>query len=250
MGQVLLITGSTGMAEATALLAAERGDHVFIAGLDEASCHELSVRIPGSAYSAGDLREERTSEQVLYRCLRQYGRLDGLFNVAGISGRRFGDGPLHSCSSEGWETTLTANTRTMFLMSRAVLRHWLDNREHGAIVNMGSISAEHPEPHHFATHAYAASKGAVVSLTLAMAAYYAPHHIRVNAIAPGLVRTPMSMRAQRDEQLLKYMQTRQPLSRGMLEPQDAAEAALFLLSERSRHITGVILPVDGGWAVS
>ena len=95
---VLLITGSTGMAEAAATLAASRGDHVFIAGLDESSCRELSARLPGSAYSWGDLREERTAEHALYCCLKRFGRLDGLFNVAGISGRRFGDGPLHARS--------------------------------------------------------------------------------------------------------------------------------------------------------
>jgi len=249
MNRVLIITGSTGMAEATALLASQQGDSVFIAGLDESSCRELSQRIPGADYSAGDLREERTSEQAVYRCLRRFGRIDGLFNVAGISGRRFGDGPLHECPADGWETTMAVNVRTMFLMSRAVLRNWMDNHQPGAIVNMASVAAFSPEPHHFAAHAYAASKGAVVSLTLAMASYYARHHIRVNAIAPGLVRTPMSLRAQRDEEILEFMKSKQPLC-SVLEPGDAAEAALFLLSDRARHVTGTILNVDGGWAVS
>ena len=247
---VLLITGSTGMAEAAATLAASRGDHVFIAGLDESSCRELSARLPGSAYSWGDLREERTAEHALYCCLKRFGRLDGLFNVAGISGRRFGDGPLHECSLDGWEVTMAANTRTTLLMCRAALKHWLDNRQPGAIVNMSSISCTSPEPHHFATHAYAAAKGAIVSLTLAMAAYYAPHKIRVNAISPGLIRTPMSRRAQTDAELLRFMESKQPLSGGMMEPSDPAEAALFLLSERARHITGQVLAIDGGWALS
>ena len=107
-----------------------------------------------------------------------------------------------------------------------------------------------PEPEHFATHAYAASKGAVIALTTAMASYYFRHGIRVNAIAPGLVRTPMSARAQGDSALLAFMAGKQSLSGGMLEPDDIADAALFLLSDRARHITGVVLTVDGGWAVN
>lgn len=250
MGQVLLITGSTGMAEAAATIAVGRGDQVFIAGLDATSCRELAERLPGTAWSAGDLREEHTGLRALEGCLEHFGRLDGLFNVAGISGRRYGDGPLHECSLEGWDVTMASNARTSFLMSRAVLRHWLADKRPGAIVNMASVIVTSPEPRHFATHAYAASKGAIVSMTLAMAAYYAPHGIRVNAISPGLIRTPMSLRAQSDDELLKYMESKQPLSRGIMEPADPAEAALFLLSDRARNITGQILTVDGGWALS
>jgi NAD(P)-dependent dehydrogenase (short-subunit alcohol dehydrogenase family) len=145
---------------------------------------------------------------------------------------------------------MSSNVRTMFLMSRAVLRHWMDERRPGAILNMASVIAASPEPDHFATHAYAAGKGAVVALTTSMASYYSRHRIRVNAIAPGLVRTPMSARAQGDPALLAFMAGKQPLSDGMLEPDDIAEAALFLLSDRARHITGVVLTVDGGWAVN
>ncbi len=183
------------------------------------------------------------------RCTERYGCIDALFNVAGISGRRFGDGPLHECSLEGWQATMDNNARTTFLMSRAVLRRWMRDGTSGAILNMASVLAFSPEPHHFATHAYAASKGAILSLTTAMASYYAPHGIRVNAIAPGLVRTPMTARAQTDEAILRFVADKQPLSSGILEVADVAEAALFLLSERSRHITGTVLTVDGGWSV-
>lgn len=250
MDPVLLITGSTGIAEATALAAAAQGHRVFVVGLDEASCRELSERIPGSAFVAGDLRIESTADRAVEACLQHFGRIDALFNVAGISGRRFGDGPLHECSADGWDITLAANVRTMFLMSRAVLRHWMAESRTGAILNMTSVLAFAPEPEHFATHAYAASKGAILSLTRSMAAYYAPHSIRVNAIAPGLVRTPMSARAQSNEEVLEFVAVKQPLARGMLDASDVAEAALFLLRDRSKHITGAVLTVDGGWTIS
>ena len=83
-----------------------------------------------------------------------------------------------------------------------------------------------------------------------MAAYYAPHKIRVNVIAPSLVRTPMSARAQQDPHILELMRRKQPLVEDLLAAEDVARAALFLLSDEARVITGDVLEVDGGWCVS
>jgi NAD(P)-dependent dehydrogenase (short-subunit alcohol dehydrogenase family) len=124
------------------------------------------------------------------------------------------------------------------------------NGQRGAILNMSSTLARHPEPTYFATHAYAASKGAIESFARAMAAYYAPHGIRINVIAPGLVATPMSQRAQANPEILAYATARQPLAGGILEPHDLVGAALFLLSDEAGMITGQVLDVDGGWSVS
>jgi len=247
---VLLITGSTGIAEATALKAAQQGDSIFVISRDESHCLDLCARLPESGYYAGDLREESVVAEALTACLNRFGGVDAAFNVAGISGRRQGDGPLHECTAEGWDVTLDSNVRSMFLVCRGVLRHWLDTGRPGTILNMSSVLAFSPEAQHFATHAYAASKGAIISMSLAMAAYYARHKIRVNVIAPGLVRTPMSARAQSDEDVLKFVAHKQPLSGGMLDAGDVAETALFLLGEQARHITGQVVSVDGGWAVS
>ena len=247
---VLLITGSTGIAEATALKAPEQGDSIFVISRDESHCLDLCARLPESGYYAGDLRDERAVREALSACLNRFGVVDAAFNVAGISGRRQGDGPLHECTAEGWDVTLDSNVRSMFLVCRGVLRHWLDNGRPGTILNMSSVLAFSPEPQYFATHAYAASKGAIISMSLAMAAYYARHRIRVNVIAPGLVRTPMSARAQSDEGVLKFIAHKQPLSGGMLDASDVAESALFLLGEQARSITGQVVSVDGGWTVS
>src|SRR5437867_4230520 len=250
MGKVILITGATGIAEATVLAAAAQGDSVFVVSRTEAHCRELSARLPGSGFHACDLRDECAAAAAFEACLHKFGGVDAVFNVAGISGRRFGDGPLHECSAEGWDITLDTNVRSMFLMCRSALRYWLDAGRPGTILNMASVLAFSPQAKHFATHAYAASKGAIISMSRAMAAYYAPHKIRVNVIAPGLVRTPMSARAQSDDEILEFIAHKQPLSAGLLDVADVAATALFLLGDQSRHMTGQVVGIDGGWAVS
>ena len=250
MGKILLITGATGIAEATALAAAAQGDSVFVISRTEAHCRDLCARLPDGGYHACDLRDECAVAAAFDACLRRFGGIDAVFNVAGISGRRFGDGPLHECSAEGWDITLDTNVRGMFLMCRSALKYWLDAGRPGAILNMASVLAFSPQAQHFATHAYAASKGAIVSMSRAMAAYYAPHKIRVNVIAPGLVRTPMSARAQSSAELMEFIAHKQPLSAGLLDAAEVAATALFLLGDQSRHMTGQVVGIDGGWAVS
>ncbi len=234
---VVLITGCTGIARATAEMAAAQGAQVLLAGLGE-DCFQVDLTLNDGA------------DRALAACLEKFGRVDALFNVAGGSGRRFGDGPLHECTDDGWSRTMDLNLKTTFLMSRAALRHWLQLEQPGTILNMTSVLAKSPEPAHFATHAYTASKAAITGMTRAMASYYAPHRIRVNAIAPGLVATPMSARAQGDKDLLEYMERKQPASGGIIAASDIASAAWFLLSDASRAMTGQIVTVDGGWSVT
>ncbi len=253
-GKILIVTGSTGIGEATALRAAAQGARILIATGDAASGWELAQQT-GAEVWVGDLTRSGSAESVLAQCLSKFGRVDALFNVAGLSGRRFGDGPAHECSDEGWEITLAQNLQTMFRMSRAVIGRMLeqevrDSGIRGAILNMGSVLAEVPEPRHFATHAYAAAKGAVVSMSRSMAAYYAPHRIRINTIAPGLVRTPVSRSSEGRPELLELIRKKQPLTGGMIDAEDVARAAIFLMGEEARSITGEVLAVDAGWKVS
>lgn len=255
----LLITGATGIAAATAKLAAQAGTNIFIVSLHEDDCTILAneIRATGGAceFYAGDLLHEATAITAVQNCIQHFGRIDSLFNVAGISGRKFGDGALHECTENGWDVTMDTNAKTTFLMCREVLKQMLqqdvnESGLRGAILNMASVLAFSPEPKHFAAHAYAASKGAIISLSKAMAAFYAPHKIRVNAIAPGLIRTPMSQRAQDNPTIVEFMKTKQPLAEDLLDAEDVAKAALFLLGNESRHITGEVLTVDGGWRLS
>jgi NAD(P)-dependent dehydrogenase (short-subunit alcohol dehydrogenase family) len=257
--RVCLITGSTGIAAATAGLAVSEGASVFIAGNDQESCAALADQLSSKGasvdYLVTDLALAHSAERVLERCLSRFTRVDALFNAAGISGRKYGDGPVHECSDQGWEITQAANVKSMFMLSRAVLGHWLAHpgeeiRVRRTILNMASVLAFSPESRYFSTHAYAASKGAVIALSKAMASYYAPFGIRVNVVAPGLVRTPMSARAQQDERILEFMKAKQPICEGMIEPESVARAAVFLLSDDSGAITGDVLTVDAGWSVS
>src|SRR5271157_3364962 len=250
MAQTLLITGSSGIAAATARLAAGRGSRIFIVGNRESECRDLCKDIPGSSYAVADVADYGAVQEAVAACIRNFGAIDAVFNVAGISGRSLGDGPLHECTPEGWQAMMSIHAAGTFHVCREVLRHWLGASRKGTILNTGSVLARSPEREFFATHAYAASKGAIESMSLAAAAYYAPLGIRINVIAPGLVRTPMSARAQSDTRLLEYMAGKQPLTRGLLEPNDIAKAACFLLRKDSSPITGQVVTVDGGWAVS
>jgi NAD(P)-dependent dehydrogenase (short-subunit alcohol dehydrogenase family) len=258
-GRTLLVTGTTGIAAATVRGAAAGGARVFVVGIDAESGESLAGEVAGAGgecrFFEADVTDPARVAAAVEACASTFGRIDGLFNVVGISGRRLGDGPLHECTEEGWDLTFETNVKSMFLTCREAIRRMLaqepgDDGMRGVVLNMASVLALSPEPTFFATHAYAASKGAVLGMSRSMASYYAPHKIRVNAIAPSLVRTPMSRRAQEDAQILERMRSKQPLVEDLLAPEEVANAALFLLGSGARAITGEVLAVDGGWSVS
>jgi NAD(P)-dependent dehydrogenase (short-subunit alcohol dehydrogenase family) len=232
---------------------------VFVVSRTEGHCRELVDGLTATgadaAWFVADLEDEQAADAAVAAAVERFGRLDALFNVAGGSGRRFGDGPVHEMTMEGWDRTMSLNARTHVTASRAVLRRMLDQEpdadgSRGAILNMASILAFSPAPDLFPTHAYSASKGTIVTLTQVMAAYYVRHGIRVNAVAPSLTTSRMSVRAAADAATQGFAVRRQPLSGGFLPASDVADAALFLLSRESRSITGQVLLVDGGWSVT
>jgi NAD(P)-dependent dehydrogenase (short-subunit alcohol dehydrogenase family) len=247
--QVLLITGSSGIAAATARAWAAENP-VFVVGINKDECRSLAAEFPDAGFAAADIRDEATVRGAVSACLERFDRIDALFNVAGISTRSTGDGPLHECKTEAWDAAMDVNAKGTFLMCREVLSVWTRNNRPGVILNMGSVLARHPQRDYFATAGYAASKGAIEAMSISAAAYYAPFGIRVNVIAPGLVRTPMSARAQTNSEIADYMSHKQPLTKGMLSAEDVANTACFLLRQDSSPITGQIITVDGGWAVS
>ena len=264
-GRGVLITGSTGMAASAARAVAAEGGAVFVVSRTPEHLEALAAEIGGSpevraaggsvAWQAADLRLEDEVEAAFAAFDATVGRLDAVYSVAGISGRRFGDGPIHAATLEGWEAVIAANATSQFLVARAAIRRMLgqeldadDGR--GTILLMSSTLASHPAPAFFATHAYAASKGAIDGMTRALAAFYAPDGIRVNAIAPALIATPMSRRAQEDPAILAYLAEKQPLAGGPIDADAVTATALHLLAPESRMVTGQIVAVDGGWTVS
>ena len=253
-GKVVSVTGASGIAAAAARRFAAEGARILVLSKDEAECATLASDLDGLGAEhhaiAVDLTDGPATEAAFASGRSLLGRPDGLFAVASGSGRRFGDGPLHEATTEGWKATMDINGLPTFHAARAAVRLMLDERAPGSIVLIGSVLAQAPSPRLFATHAYAAAKGGTVSLVKAAASYYAPNGIRFNCIAPGLVDTPMAARAAADPDVMDFARRKQPLAGGMLDPSEIAAAATFLLSDESRMITGQILAVDGGWSVA
>ncbi len=246
-GKVVIITGSTGIGAATARLFAQHGARLVVVGRSPEHLEHLKQELPEMFGLAQDLVVAAAARVVVEQTLTHFGRLDILINIAGISGRRYGDGPVHEATDEGWDIVMDTNAKTTFSLCREALAPMMAQRS-GAIINMASVLAYAPNSHHFATHAYAACNGARIALTKSMAAYYAPYGIRVNAVAPGLIATPMSQRVQADEVILGYLEQRQPITGRPGTPEDVADGILYLAT--SPFVTGVTLEIAGGWSVA
>ncbi len=252
-GKGVVITGATGIAAASARRLQRQGADLFVISRDENELEALAADLEGVGSHVGwapaDLTVEQDAEEGFARASEHLGRIDGVLAVAGASGRRFGDGPADEMSLDAWQKTIAINLSPAFLATRQAIRV-MRRGQGGSVVCIGSVLAEHPSPGFFATHAYAASKGAIASLVRATASYYARDRIRVNAIAPGLVMTPMAKRAADDPEIVGYANEKQPLAAGLLDPAAIADAAVFLLSDEASQITGQVLEVDGGWGVT
>jgi NAD(P)-dependent dehydrogenase (short-subunit alcohol dehydrogenase family) len=197
-----------------------------------------------------DAAQDGSAEQAIAAAVERFGKLDGLYHVAGGSGRAHGDGPLDQLSTSGWQATLTWNLTSVFYSNRAAVRQFLRQQSGGSILNLASVLASHPAPAYFATHAYAAAKAGILGLTRASAAQYAANDIRCNALAPALVETPMSQRAAGDAAIMDFVRRKQPLDGGRIgDARDLNDAVIFFLSDDSRFVTGQVLAVDGGWTV-
>lgn len=248
-GQRCLIVGATsgiGLAAARAFIAA--GARLAVCGLEEAA--RIAADIGAHFGISADATDPQQVERLVTQSIDALGGLDILYHVAGGSGRRWGDGPLHECTITGWQKTLELNLTSTFLTNRSVVRHFLAGRQAGVILNMASVLAVAPVAEYFDTCAYAAAKGGVIALSRQLAARYAVHGIRVNVLAPGLIATPMAQRAVADPAIQAYLTAKQPLAAGPGRADDLAGAAVFMCSGASRLLTGVVLPVDAGWQVS
>ncbi|MFG1709463.1 SDR family NAD(P)-dependent oxidoreductase [Nonomuraea sp. M3C6] len=243
-----LVTGATGIGAAVSLRLADLGHRVFVVSLDPGECRSLTGRLGerSAGFHAADLRAEDAAVAAFTAADQALGGLDLVVAVAGGSGRRFGDGPLHEVTLHAWEETLRLNLTTAFLTAREAVRRL--RRTGGSLVLVGSVLATRPSPDLFGTHAYAAAKAAIGGLATTLASTYAPDGVRVNAVAPGLVRTPMARRAADDPVIQEYARRKQPLAAGMIEP--GAVAAAVCAIGLAEGVTGQTVAVDGGWSVS
>ncbi len=256
--RVVLITGSTGIAAATAERCATEGGSVFVISRSADHARDLAERITDAGGTAGwaaaDLADEAQVDVAVSAAEDRFGRIDGLFSAAGGSGRRFGDGLIHTVSADAWEATAALNLRTQVLTCARVIRGMReqvpnDSGSRASVVLLGSVTTVAPVPELFGTHAYAAAKGALTALMTTMAATYASEGIRVNLVAPSLTDTPMARRAAGDPDIRAYARRKQPLAGEMLDPAEVANAVLYFLSDEARAVTGQSLAVDGGWSL-
>ena len=245
--KVCLITGAgSGIGQASARRFAQEGAHVVAADIDldaaVKTMEEIAVRSPDSVAEQVDVTDETQTVALAERVVRRFGRIDVLFNNAGIAGV----GDIMETEPELFDRVMRVNVRGVYLMSRAVVPHMITLRS-GSIINMSSCIAEIGLARRVS---YAASKGAVFAMTKSMQVDVAQHGIRVNALLPGTILTPFVERYLKEsysdpEEGMASIRRRQ-LSNDLGRPEDVAQAALFLASDESKFMMAAGLIIDGG----
>jgi len=249
-GKTAIITGAgSGQGRASALLFAEQGANVVIAEWNEEAGKKVEKEITEAGNKAiffkTDISSEENVQQLVSAVQDKYGSIDILFNNAGIG---FSSRSQYTMSSiletplDDWNSILGINLNGTFLMSKYVIPVMIEQGK-GSVINNSSLNGIIGVT---GADAYTASKGGVVALTRVMAADYGKHNIRVNCICPGAINTPMISEVLDVPEIAKNYETG-PLGR-VGEPEEIAGAALFLASDDASYVTGVILPVDGGWS--
>lgn len=247
MDKVCLITGAgSGIGQASARLFAAEGARVVIADIDGAAATETAGAITQSGGEAlaeqVDVADEPQTVALAARVVRQFGRIDVLFNNAGIAGV----GDVMETEPDLFDRVMRVNVRGVYLVSRAVVPHMIAQRS-GSIINMSSGIADMGLARRVS---YAASKGAVLAMTRSMQVDLAPHGVRVNALLPGTILTPFVERYLKEsysdpEEGMATLRKRQ-LGHELGRPEDVAAAALFLASDESRFMMASGLVIDGG----
>jgi 3-oxoacyl-[acyl-carrier protein] reductase len=246
-GQVAIVTGgSSGIGRAVALELAGCGTHIAFCFLDSGSqarldaqsvareLRELEVKV---YFRSCDVRESRDVKSFVAEVCEELGGVQILVNNAGIGA----DGALWRLGDHEWEAVLRTNLDGAFFFTRAVAPVMRAN-EHGKIVNITSVHGIRSE---FGISNYAASKAGLIGLTRSAAVELGPRNINVNAVAPGYIRTTR-LTAGVPPEILDRAREQAVLGR-LGDPQDVAQVVLFLCSEGARHITGAVIPVDGGY---
>lgn len=243
-GKVALITGAaSGLGRACAERFAQEGARVVVADIQEEAGKEVAQALPEGRFVKVDVTDPASVEAMIAETVQYYGRLDILFNNAGIDGEQ---APTAESTLENWRKVLAVNLDGVYYGMKYGIAVMLEQGG-GVVLNMASIvglvAFGNIPP-------YSASKAGVIQLTRAAAIEYAAQGIRVNALCPTVVQTPLVERfiqsSPDPEEMRQRMEKMNPIP-GMPTPEDVAAAALFLASDEARFITGVALPIDGGY---
>ncbi|MCL6589848.1 MAG: glucose 1-dehydrogenase [Firmicutes bacterium] len=242
--KVCLVTGGgSGVGRAAALKFAQEGAKVIIANRRIEKGEEVTKIIHDKGQEAlfvpVDISSEKQVEKLINKIIETYGRLDCAFNCAGFEGER---ASLIQCEESNWDKIMNTNLKGTFFLLKYEIKAMLENKK-GAIVNMSSISGFLGRINRCA---YNASRAAIISLTKTAAMEYIRDGIRVNAIAPAAIRTEIFERMTNgNEEVKNYYAKGHPIGR-IAEPEEIAEAALWLCSEKSSYVVGETLIIDGG----
>jgi len=247
-GRVAIVTGATsGIGVATAQRFAALGASVVVAGRSASAAEKTMASISKNGGTAvtklGDITDSAYCDDLVAMALDRFGQLDVIVNAAGVNHRA----DAASTSDDEWSQVMSTNLDAVFALSRAAVNTMVDAGRGGAIVNLGSTVGSVGTK---GMAAYCASKGAVHQLTRAMALDHAANGIRINAVAPGAVNTPMLPAGHPQDlsidDVLAANIAAIPLGR-IPEPAAVAELITFLASDAAAHITGAIIPIDGGY---
>lgn len=245
-GRVAIVTGAaSGIGRASALTFAREGAQVIAADIDEQGGKETVARILDQGHEAFFVRTDVSSDvevkRMVEETIHRWGRIDILFNNAGIVLAK----PLEETTEQEWDRVMSVNVKGAFLAAKHVVPH-MRRKGGGAILNTGSIASFTGQ---LGTPVYTASKGAIALLTKSLALDLGRDRIRVNCLCPGITDTPMLREhlghGAEGEARIRARLSRVPLGE-ILKPEDVARAALYLLSDDSLGITGVLHVVDGG----
>ena len=243
-GKCGVVTGAgSGIGRGMARGLAEAGARVALAGLDPgmveaASSHMRESGLKTTPFQV-DMGEEKSIEGLVEGVAAEFGRIDFLFNNAGIIHRS----PVEKFPLDMWEKMIRVNLTGPFLLSQMVARHMIERGIEGSIVNTSSLIAVFGG---VTVPGYAATKGGLTQLTKSMCNDLAKYGIRVNAIGPGWVKTEMTKALRENQERYGAISARIPLGR-WADPEDLAGLAVFLASEASSYITGQVIFIDGGY---
>lgn len=247
--KVAIITGgASGQGKASAKLFAKEGAKVIFADLNEAGGKAVEKEITDAGFEAQFYKLDVTDEKAVIALVNdvknKYGRIDVLFNNAGIGfGGKIKMAPVIDADAEDWKATLDINLNGVFYFSKHVLPIMIEQK-FGSVINNASAAGLVGQP---GMDAYTASKGAIISLTRSWAVAYGQYNIRVNCICPGSIETPMMTVILENRPGAKESIPKLSALGRIGQPEEIAGTALFLASEQAGYITGAVIPVDGGF---